>query len=1586
MGKKDTEIGADIGITADVKDAVTNINKLGSSLSRIDSQLKAILTHFDSLNKMSLDNVTPKHFVHSGQISMSSESGREKGFKEYQKAVTEETKAITDDVKERQRLRERNTKAVEERIKNERERIRKAEDRDSEAFKEERRMRAEAKLLNAKANQSGRLLRSPRYQAGRAFENIGQKAGTIGVGSDKIEGKLLGGILSTLGTTLRSPIAGTAAALTHLTNGITELGRAAVTAYAEIESIKTQLGVVFSNQTQANTMFNEISAYAVKSPFGVQQTSELAVLLKQSGVYASDLMDTLKMIGDTAGGNVEKMKRIANNYAQIVSIGKASMLDMRQFAYAGIPIFEAVSKELGVSQQELRKLISDGKITADIIEKVFKDLTGINGIFENATEKGAKTLKARLQNLADAKQLAMGEIGEFVVNTGAKTGNDSYANQIVTGIENIYTWLQEHVETKNIAKDVEIIANREDRIQKLESLIEYNKVWGTSDVVAGLEEILAQEKAKRDPDKERATYVEAYKKARSEFEKYYNSNELMKISELEIKIKEQEDKISRMTNKTLGATAAEVSPMSSLSPNGMPVPNFAFLQNAKANVESNENINAAKEYLAFLKDLRDAIKDSNKIQSLWVQAIREDTVINAQQLAFDQGNKLADSKNSLNASFNELYEIWKNSDEQKEKEEKERIKRLEDAKELLKKLVENTDPEGNVNFGSMTREEYQNYRAQGAFNPEEKLNVVTGKNNAEKAQNRAILESQFAHNVGVVLDELTNSKMFGSSLVQNMTSVLNKSFLELATKRNDDEFFKQFAVTFSEINNSLSEMAKYDKDNAGFYESLKEYVTDSTIRWSVRKGGENADLTTEEKKGTNTEFIPLWKRILSQYTGLTTNGMTDTLSTMKNYRDDMAIRNMTGDVLKAAMKTNGVDSAMSLIRTNRSIQLAGDNGKTFQVDWKETKKAIHDFATQLSSSTEVISAYKKGLEEELNVYQELIAAGYTQAESTDLGSQKFVTSKQLEKLGLGNQSQLVNAFGEYLETESGKRYSTSDVSYRNGQFIDKLGNPIQESVKVTGNLFDFIKKELPRIYKELQEANAAEINNKFLEDLVNKTASSSLVTQLLNTQGATPTTRFLASNPDYINSSLESVKNALALQEEFEFFQKYNITQIQNFATSNTTQKGLKSLSEKFIRILFDTVIHNAENLLDSNQYQNLTNLYNNLDKDNALNTEILKLNTYRNSLNSNNKPYTSSGSIITPETSLKPEDYSGGRGFRNYLLKYSMGSLLGERNYDIEDLYLRAARTANSPDTPLMNQYGIDSRKYEGKSDEEILNGLESQEKAWIRINEAQTQSLETLHEYANSMTAILGEFAMDSWQKPFEKMGENLALGQSALEGMDEVYKNLSVELVKASGEAMVKAGWELVARGAASNSKSMIAGGLGLVAAGGFASGLGSALLNNDSDDDSDDDTEKLSKLKDQLADLLKQAREDAIYYENTLRHKKALSANSELTVKSVHDAVITPRGDVVTTDPKDYLIATKTPRTLVGGGAPSINFNVIDKSTGIKVTQQKSTYNAQTNTVDFEAIIESKVSEFIATSKGDDAFAARQSRLNGKSVIA
>jgi len=66
-------------------------------------------------------------------------------------------------------------------------------------------------------------------------------------------------------------------------------------------------------------------------------------------------------------------------------------------------------------------------------------------------------------------------------------------------------------------------------------------------------------------------------------------------------------------------------------------------------------------------------------------------------------------------------------------------------------------------------------------------------------------------------------------------------------------------------------------------------------------------------------------------------------------------------------------------------------------------------------------------------------------------------------------------------------------------------------------------------------------------------------------------------------------------------------------------------------------------------------------------------------------------------------------------------------------------------------------------------------------------------------------------------------------------------------------------------------------------------------------------------------------------------KASSAVSKISSsfsggrKSVRDAIITPKGDIITTDPKDYLIATKNPQSLAGGSTTiNISVNALDAS--------------------------------------------------------
>ena len=1449
------------------------------------------------------------------------------------------------------------------------ERVSKIEDQTSARYLDRMDKLAEARMLNAKANQAGALLNNPRYQTGQALRSIGNTVSSWGTG-----GKAAGLLLDSIGELVKSPVAGTAVAVSNLVKGVSDLGKASIQAFSEIEAIKTQLGVVFSNQTQADSMFGEISQYAVHSPFGIQQTSELAVLLKQSGVYASDLMDTLKMLGDTAGGNMEKMKRIANNYAQIVSIGKASMLDMRQFAYAGIPIFEAVSKELGVSQQELRKLISDGKVTSDIIEKVFKDLTGINGIFENATEKGAKTLKARLQNLADAKQLSFGSIGEGITSVGERTGNDSYANRVVSWFEKLYQEIHDNVNIHNIEKDVNTIATRRNDIANLEQLIDLYKSQGKD--TKNLEQLLEGLKSKIDPDTERSSYVALYNAI---------SSGKFTVEELQRTYLDVWDEIKTLQNQRfgLGNSYWHNEAMSETYLNKNPYMAIAQYpdavlkelwgltggangRNARAGTDTRFEQDALQVQIDHLIELSKEILNGPKITFEVLKAVRENNALTAQQLAYDQTNKYANASTSLMSSFRELSSIYRSSDEYKAEQEKKRIDTLNEALDVLKKIKENTDGEDNVDITKFSSADLLDYQRRGAFTSAQKLNIVTG-NTAIDSDNRALLMKQF----GYALNQSMPFLQYTAGSKQNELKRINGLFSSLE-EMTDTDFFNNFGSYFDQIKEIINLFTT--SGNKTQIKDVQDLLDLSLLRLQTDTSGIKADPNSLSK----TQFIPLWKRILSGATGLTTNGMTDTLSTMENYRNDMAIRNMTSSVLSATMKSMGLDTAMGLISTNSAVQLAGDGGKTFQTDWIATKKAIKDFATQLSASTEVISAYKKGLEDELNVYEQLVAAGYTQAESTDLGSQKFVTSKQLEKLSQGNSSQLVNAFGEVLETASGKRYNVSDITFREGQMYDQFGNKIDEEVKVTGKLFDFIKDEMPRLREEIRDANAAELNNTVLSNLYKDVASTQLIMKLINSRGLDKATQYLATNPDYIASDMSATIKYLLTKSKYQYStlaDKSNEEIIALALKSEGTNiqesieiAGAKKLLDEVFRIIEE----DADKLVNDSSFKELRDFAASKNRDDAVMKAVMATIQTRE--------YGMSDPL-----NLKPRDYSGFRGVYNSMLEAFTGKELA---YDKKDYYAQVLRTDE--------KYRFDSHGNDRtlsvdligntveRTNEELVKTLSLSERIMITWEQGLRESANIMIDLGNSLASSLSSFAGDSFVKPFELMTKNLVMGKDATTGMKDAYKDLTAELLNASSQAMVHAGMELIARGAISNNWAMIAGGLGLAAAGGVTAGIGGALQ-DDSTDKTDDKLEKLENLKTSLADLIKQAREDSIYYEQTLRHKKAISSSASFKSMSVHDAVITPRGDVVTTDPKDYLIATKTPRTLVGGGSPNINFNLVDKSTGIRVKTQKASYDESTNTVNFEAIIENKVQEIIATSKGDDAFNARQMRLQGRQVV-
>lgn len=1380
----------------------------------------------------------------------------------------------------------------------------------------------------------------PKYQWGATLSEVGHTVSGLGGAGARIGGDLT----SVFGMALKNgPLALATQGISKLVSGLADLSKASLQAYSEIETLKTGLSIISPTQVQADTLFRDVADYATRSPYGVAQSTELVTLLKQSGVNDSELMSTLTMLGDTAGGNMEKLKRIANNYAQIVSIGKASMLDMRQFAYAGIPIFEAVSKELGVTQQALREMISDGKVTSDVIEKVFKDLTSSNGIFANATEIGAKTFSARKQNLADTKQLALAEMGEAFINiwsgTGANLQNEGIGREFLNFSENIYQGLQRWANGENIEKSITNIEKREARLRELKELIDYNKQLGNDAVVRKLEKQYNEVSDLKDIEKDRASYKELYDIFYQGFESLKKEFPKMPdITTMSLSDIFQKRDIFRTSYDTLKASRRDYSAALETGSELIDVNSVLAVDekiqelfNKKTSVE--EAIAIIEEEYNFWVEALQVRKEFKKLRAESFQADIETRALQEQQRVSDLIDESSKNPNSIANIASQITQEYQKTEEYQQKQLEQQKKQWEEAKQILNNISKYQKENGIVDFTKLGLKDAVQYFNKGSFSVERDLNIVEGKNAAQLNEDKGILTTQFGSAINQIQTYIQKSGLYDSSFARLLSYVED----DITKDKTTTQWYKDFSSHFIGLSDSINNWIEKESDENKKEQlgGIKDFLSMATLLLSSNTDAKDYNIDELLKKsGTNKDFIPLWKRLLSNATGLSANVISGTNSALANYRDDLAIRNTTSGVLRAGLQGGlGVDFVQQLLKTSGvALELRGDKGGTYQIDWKETGKAVKEFAMQLSASTKVISAYKSGLEAQLNVYETLLSDALVSSETQDIkGDKKFTTAKELSQLAKDYGDQLVNAFGEKLTTKDGL-----EVSVKDGEFFDQNGNKIaQENVIVTGNIYEFIKQELPKIRQKLADVNIQENKNAMLENLVTGTKDAAIFKSLMLQGGVSKELMaFMLSNKGFVTKDVDEQLNKIKIEQGIE---KSN-TEIYKESIDGTDVSSIILLLEAV-----DQTSGAMKDFINSDGVQEL------LKQSAASSYNEMLLNAAASLLPDSTNTY----GYTDDEVAL---DATKQAGMGGYAQRYFYGPMIERAT-------------------------GIEGSSKLSISD---IAQATSEDEAWVKKQIAAEAFKKTIEETSLAMQELSTTTLKDGFIAPFEKLGEIMTDSSASMSDLRDVYKKLGADLLSNIGPLITNVGLSMAQAAALEGNWGKVAAGLALAAAGGVIGGFGSGINNNESKDSNDNEYERLESLKDDLSKILEQARRDAAYYENNMRHKNALGVNEKFSYRSVNDAIITPQGHVISTHPDDYLIATKQPQNLVGQKTvqPIIN-NIVNNNAGVQVKQEQK--NNGDGSVDIITTIENVVGNYISSSKSDDAFSARNFRLRGKQAI-
>lgn len=175
---------------------------------------------------------------------------------------------------------------------------------------------------------------------------------------------------------------------------------------AQLESYTTGLTNMLGSAEAAKAAMDAIQEDAARTPFDVASLTQANQLLISAGENAGYSRKVIMALGDavsaTGGGNAE-LSRMSANLQQIANVGKASAIDIKQFAYAGINVYQVLADYTGKSVQEVQKMT----ISYDTLSQALIAASEEGGRYYNAMDTQSQTMNGRVSTLKDnASQLA----------------------------------------------------------------------------------------------------------------------------------------------------------------------------------------------------------------------------------------------------------------------------------------------------------------------------------------------------------------------------------------------------------------------------------------------------------------------------------------------------------------------------------------------------------------------------------------------------------------------------------------------------------------------------------------------------------------------------------------------------------------------------------------------------------------------------------------------------------------------------------------------------------------------------------------------------------------------------------------------------------------------------------------------------------------------------------------------------------------------------------------------------------------------------------------------------------------------------
>lgn len=241
----------------------------------------------------------------------------------------------------------------------------------------------------------------------------------------------LAGQVASLGARLATIGIGAGAA------GLAGLAAWSVKLAADAEQTRVAFTTMLGSVEKAKTLIGQINTFAAATPFEPPELQEATKRLLAFGVAHEQAIPTLKTLGDVAAGLNIPLTELASIYGKVKTGGIIQAEELEILSGRGIPVYKEFAKQLGVSESEVKKLASSGKISFANLQRALIDLTSTGGMFAGGMAAQSKTVAGLFSTLKGDVEQSLTKIGESIttnIDLGDALGSVSQAVAAMTSV------------------------------------------------------------------------------------------------------------------------------------------------------------------------------------------------------------------------------------------------------------------------------------------------------------------------------------------------------------------------------------------------------------------------------------------------------------------------------------------------------------------------------------------------------------------------------------------------------------------------------------------------------------------------------------------------------------------------------------------------------------------------------------------------------------------------------------------------------------------------------------------------------------------------------------------------------------------------------------------------------------------------------------------------------------------------------------------------------------------------------------------------------------------------------------------------